>query len=64
MTPDEVASVVERATGECPQGGFLLKGVGNNVVAKVEMSAGPRSLKFIFAIPPIPGIGWGPNLGC
>jgi hypothetical protein len=48
MTPDEVATTVERATGERPRGAVLLKGVGNNVVAKVEMAAGPQVAKIYF----------------
>jgi hypothetical protein len=54
MTPSEVASVVERATGGCPKGVALLKGVGNNVVARVEMSSGPRVAKIYFRHPADP----------
>jgi thiamine kinase-like enzyme len=54
MTPGDVASAVERATGECPKGVVLLKGVGNNVVAKLEMSSGPRVAKIYFRHPADP----------
>lgn len=64
MTPDDVASTVARATGEHPKEVVLLKGVGNNVVAKVNMAAGPRVAKPIFATLPTPGIGWEPNTTC
>ncbi len=51
MTPDDVVSAVRRATGEYPRKVELLKGVGNNVVAKVEMSTGPRVAKIYFRHP-------------
>lgn len=54
MTPGEVASLVERATGEYPKGVSLLKGVGNNVVAKVDLAASVRVAKIYFHHPADP----------
>ncbi|MBL8024252.1 MAG: phosphotransferase [Elusimicrobia bacterium] len=54
MTPGDVASIVERVTGECPKGVSLLNGVGNNVVAKVDLSAGARVAKIYFRHPDDP----------
>jgi hypothetical protein len=49
--PVDVAGAVERAAGERPRAVSLLKGAGNNVVAKVEMRAGPLAAKVYFRHP-------------
>lgn len=50
-TPVDVAAVVERATGERPRAVTLLKGVGNNLVAKIETAGGPLAAKIYFRHP-------------